>query len=74
MAFFLEMSMSITRILHKYVPAEAIHVYSVDESYVDLSDTEKLWGNPNMLMAKLVLDQDYSNGKEECRWLYIGFD
>ena len=32
MAYFLKMSMAITRILHKYVPAEAIHVYSVDES------------------------------------------
>ncbi|WP_342510224.1 UV damage repair protein UvrX [Sporosarcina sp. FSL K6-2383] len=46
MAYFLEMSMSITRILHKYVPAEAIHVYSVDESFIDLTGTEKLWGDP----------------------------
>ncbi len=46
MSFFIEMSMSITRILHKYVPAEAIHVYSVDESFIDLTGTEKLWGDP----------------------------
>ena len=46
MAYFLEISMAITRILHKYVPAEAIHVYSVDESFIDLSGTEKLWGDP----------------------------
>lgn len=46
MEYFLEMSMSITRILHKYVPAEAIYVYSVDESFIDLSGTEKLWGDP----------------------------
>ena len=38
--------MAITRILHKYVPAEAIHVYSVDESFIDLTGTEKLWGDP----------------------------
>jgi DNA polymerase V len=38
--------MSITRILHKYVPAKEIHVYSVDESFVDLSVTEKQWGVP----------------------------
>lgn len=47
MSFFIEMSMSITRILHKYVPTEAIHVYSVDESFIDLTGTEKLWGDPS---------------------------
>ena len=46
MGYFLEMSMAITRILHKYVPAEAIHVYSVDESFIDLTGTERLWGDP----------------------------
>ncbi len=46
MSYFLELSMAITRILHKYVPAEAIHVYSIDESFIDLTGTEKLWGNP----------------------------
>lgn len=46
MAYFLEMSMAITKILHKYVPAECIHVYSVDESFIDLTGTEKLWGDP----------------------------
>lgn len=46
MAYFIEMSMAITKILHRYVPAESIHVYSVDESFIDLSGTEKLWGDP----------------------------
>lgn len=46
MSYFLEVSMAITRILHKYVPAEAIHVYSIDESFIDLTGTEKLWGDP----------------------------
>ncbi|MET3658049.1 DNA polymerase V [Sporosarcina psychrophila] len=46
MSFFIEMSMAITNILHKYVPAEAIHVYSIDEAFIDLSGTEKLWGDP----------------------------
>ena len=46
MSFFLEMSLAVTRILHKYVPAEAIHVYSVDESFIDLTGTQKLWGDP----------------------------
>lgn len=46
MDYFLEMSMAITRILHKFVPSEAIHVYSVDESFIDLTGTETLWGDP----------------------------
>ena len=46
MNYFLEMSMKINAILHKYVPDESIHVYSVDESFIDLTGTEKLWGKP----------------------------
>lgn len=53
MAYFLEMSMAITRILHKYVPAEAIHVYSIDESFIDLTGTEKLWGDPVQTVKKI---------------------
>ncbi|KOS68361.1 UV damage repair protein UvrX [Lysinibacillus contaminans] len=46
MAYFIEMSMAITRLISQYVPPECIHVYSVDESFVDLTGTEKLWGPP----------------------------
>lgn len=46
MSYFLEMSMAVTEILLKYVPSEAVHVYSVDESFIDLTGTEKLWGDP----------------------------
>ncbi|MET1013042.1 MAG: UV damage repair protein UvrX [Paenisporosarcina sp.] len=44
MGFFVDVSMEITRLLSEYVPKEAIHVYSVDESFIDLSGTEQLWG------------------------------
>lgn len=46
MAYFMKMSMAITRLLHQFVPQESIHVYSVDESFVDLTGTEKIWGPP----------------------------
>lgn len=46
MSYFVRVSMEITRLLNQYVPKEAIHVYSVDESFVDLTGTEKLWGPP----------------------------
>ena len=44
MGFFVRVSMEITRLLSEYVPKEAIHVYSVDESFIDLDGTERLWG------------------------------
>lgn len=46
MSYFIEMSMAITRLIAQFVPPEAIHVYSVDESFVDLTGTERLWGSP----------------------------
>ena len=46
MEFFVRISMEITRLINQFVPKEAIHVYSVDESFIDLTGTEKLWGPP----------------------------
>ncbi|MEC1179152.1 UV damage repair protein UvrX [Metasolibacillus meyeri] len=46
MSFFLQMSIEITKLIMQFVPREAIYVYSVDESFVDLTGTEKLWGAP----------------------------
>ena len=53
MSYFREMSMAVTEILHKYVPPEAIHVYSVDESFIDLTGTEKLWGDPSNTIQRI---------------------
>ncbi len=57
-SFFLEMSMAITRLIAQYVPPEAIHVYSVDESFIDLTGTEQLWGSPEQV-AKLIQEDIY---------------
>lgn len=46
MAFFLQRSMEITRLLNRFVPKEAIHTYSVDESFIQADGTERLWGGP----------------------------
>ncbi|SPU40673.1 UV-damage repair protein UvrX [Lysinibacillus capsici] len=46
MSLFLRISMEITRLLAKYVPVDAIHVYSVDESFIDLTNNGSLWGTP----------------------------
>ncbi len=53
MSYFLEMSMAVTEILHKYVPKEAIHVYSVDESFIDLTGTKDLWGPPELTIQRI---------------------
>ncbi|MEY9979123.1 UV damage repair protein UvrX [Lysinibacillus sp. RC79] len=60
MSFFIQMSMNITNLLSNYVPVDAIHVYSVDESFVDLTGTEKLWGSPEETAKEIqraILDQ-----------------
>ncbi|WP_291760217.1 DNA polymerase thumb domain-containing protein [Lysinibacillus sp. UBA5990] len=60
MSFFIQMSMTITRLIANYVPVDAIHVYSVDESFVDLTGTEKLWGSPEKAAREIqaaILDQ-----------------
>lgn len=46
MSFFIEMSVTITKLIAQFVPREAIHVYSVDECFIDLTGTTKLWGEP----------------------------
>jgi len=60
MSFFIQMSMTITKLIANYVPVDAIHVYSVDESFVDLTGTEKLWGSPEQAAREIqaaILDQ-----------------
>ncbi len=60
MSFFIQMSMTITKLISNYVPVDAIHVYSVDESFVDLTGTEKLWGSPEETAKEIqraILDQ-----------------
>jgi DNA polymerase V len=58
MSFFIRMSMEITRLLNEFVPKEAIHVYSVDESFLDLTGTERLWGPPEKT-AEMIRDRIY---------------
>lgn len=53
MEYFINVSVEITKLLNSYVPKNAIHVYSIDESFVDLTGTEKLWGNPMETSLKI---------------------
>ena len=58
MSFFLEMSIAITKLIETFVPRDAIHVYSIDECFVDLTGTEKLWG-PTIDTAKAIQQAIY---------------
>lgn len=53
MKLYLEKSMAITELLGTYVPKESIHIYSVDESFIELTGTEKLWGSPELTMRRI---------------------
>ena len=53
MGLYLDRSMEITRIFNQYVPLDSIHVYSVDESWLDLDGTEKLYGDKMKAAAEI---------------------
>ncbi|HEX5564882.1 MAG TPA: UV damage repair protein UvrX, partial [Sporosarcina sp.] len=53
MQFYIDVSMEIAKHLNRYVPKEAIHVYSVDESFIDLGGTERLWGDPEDTVKRI---------------------
>ncbi|MDQ0429089.1 DNA polymerase V [Planomicrobium stackebrandtii] len=56
MKLYLQKSMAITELLGTYVPKESIHIYSVDESFIELTGTEKLWGPPAFTMRRIQQD------------------
>lgn len=56
MATYLRVSTEITRLFNRYVPKEAIHVYSVDESFIKVDGTAHLWGGVRQIAEKIKDD------------------
>lgn len=56
MNLYLDVSLEITRLFHKYVPKESIHTYSVDESFLEVDGTEKLWGSAEEVANLIIQD------------------
>jgi DNA polymerase V len=56
MATYLRVSTEITRVFHRYVPKEAIHVYSVDESFLKVDGAANLWGDVWTIARKIKAD------------------
>src|SRR5579875_580764 len=56
MATYLRVSTELIRVFNRYVPKEAIHVYSVDESFIKVDGTLHLWGDARTIAAKIKKD------------------
>ncbi|MDQ0256178.1 DNA polymerase V [Evansella vedderi] len=65
MATYLNISVQVTELFHQYVPMEAIHTYSVDESFLDIHGTERLWGS-DWELAKRISDDMYKRFGLSC--------
>ncbi|WP_071395666.1 Y-family DNA polymerase [Bacillus tuaregi] len=53
MATYVRISMEIIRVFNRYVPKEAIHAYSVDESFLRVDGAAKLWGDAVTIAEKI---------------------
>ncbi|AIM15526.1 MULTISPECIES: UV damage repair protein UvrX [Neobacillus] len=56
MATYLRVSTEITRLFNRYVPKEAIHTYSVDESFIKVDGVMHLWGDAKTIAEKIKND------------------
>ena len=57
---YMEYSAKIYKIFLKYVSEEDIHVYSVDESFLDISNYLHMYKKNPIEMAKMILDDIYN--------------
>ncbi len=53
MGLYVEKSLEVTKYLNNFVPPEAIHVYSIDESWITTNGTEKLFGDRWQIAKKI---------------------
>ncbi|WP_090831172.1 MULTISPECIES: UV damage repair protein UvrX [unclassified Bacillus (in: firmicutes)] len=53
MATYIRISTEISRVFHRYVPKDAIHTYSVDESFIKVDGASNLWGDADQIAEKI---------------------
>ncbi len=56
---YLEASAKVVSIYLRYVSKEDIHIYSVDECFMDFTEYQKLYPMPKKDLAKQILDEIY---------------
>ena len=59
MALYIEYSTRIYDVYLKYVAPEDIHVYSIDEVFIDLTDYVKIYKKTAQQVAKMLIDRVY---------------
>lgn len=60
MSFFIDLSIEIAKLIAEFVPKSSMFIYSIDEIFVDLTDTKKLWGSPKttaLAIQQAIYDQ-----------------
>nr|WP_245746092.1 UV damage repair protein UvrX [Evansella caseinilytica] len=50
---YLRISVHVTELFYRYVPPETVHTYSVDESFLDIRGTKRLWRDEWELAAQI---------------------
>ncbi|WP_458412586.1 DNA polymerase thumb domain-containing protein [Schinkia sp. CFF1] len=53
MGTFLKTSTEIVKLFCQFVPKECVHVYSIDESFLKIDGTERLWGDAKETAARI---------------------
>ncbi|MGN7402710.1 DinB/UmuC family translesion DNA polymerase [Cytobacillus praedii] len=62
MGLFIKVSTEITKLFYRYVPPNAVHTYSVDESFLNVKGLEKIWGDPETIASKIQADIQHDFG------------
>lgn len=60
MRVYLEYSQKILEVFLKYVPLEDLHIYSVDESFLDVTESMHLFADDVLEMAKIIMNDIYN--------------
>src|SRR5699024_11656934 len=56
MNMYLRISKEITRLFNKYVPKEALHTYSVDESFLQVDGRSQLAGSAERIAGMMLTE------------------
>ncbi|MDY4787880.1 MAG: DNA repair protein [Bacilli bacterium] len=59
MKLYMEYSSKIYRIFLKFIASEDIHVYSIDESFLDITSYLSLYQKTSQEIAKMIIDEVY---------------
>ena len=53
MQLYLDKNIEISNIFRRFVSEEDFHLYSIDESFLDVTHSQKLFGSPNIIAKKI---------------------